>query len=443
MTIVLTYTEEDDTQQQVEFEEDVIEIDLASKRIASIDLTPLATCISLQKLVLDFNQLQSIELTPLATCTSLEFLNLDGNHLQSLDLTPLATCTSLYGLYLHGNQLQSLDLTPLATCTSLEFLNLAANQLQSLDLTSLTTCTNLKELTLHGNQIQSIDLTPLATCTSLRLLDLSENQLQSLDLIPLATCTSLQSLNLGENKLQSIDVTPLATLTTYSNLTHLLYDNPHLQLYSGVYSWLRREYDRYKRPISTYPWSFLRRAADQFGTDRRVQQDILCAMGCRNYGFIDCDLSDLFLSIPADSPIEMAREQVRKKLLEEITRIVDTRGATTGLNVEELSAYHWEIAKRIQRIIELREAEMQRVIVGVINTGMDLRELWLTAYGFEVLTALEMRLTTNLKGLEKVKTAFSELGFELKTGKTSRSGVKMSDELKQAIWWIAEKETMG
>jgi hydroxymethylpyrimidine/phosphomethylpyrimidine kinase len=69
---------------------------------------------------------------------------------------------------------------------------------------------------------------------------------------------------------------------------------------------------------------------------------------------------------------------------------------------------------------------------------VDLRELELTAYGYEILTALGMHLTTNLEGLERVKNAFAEQGFELKTGDTSVSGVKMGDELKQAIWWIID-----
>ena len=54
------------------------------------------------------------------------------------------------------------------------------------------------------------------------------------------------------------------------------------------------------------------------------------------------------------------------------------------------------------------------------------------------MTALEERLTTDLKGLKVIKKALAELGFKLKTGETSVSGVQMSDELKQAIWWIAE-----
>jgi len=206
----------------------------------------------------------------------------------------------------------------------------------------------------------------------------------------------------------------------------------------------------YKIPINTYPWSFLYRITELFGKDYRVQQDILYAMGFRNYGFIDCDLSDFFLSIPADTPIDLAREQVRDKLLEDVVQAIDQGRTTTGLNVEEMSAQHVEIAERSQRISDLRKAEMKRVSVEVSRPRGTKRtkevylwELWFTAHGYEVLTALEMGYSTGLKSkrFEEVKKAFKELGFKLKTGK--RSGVEMSEELKQAIWWIIEHKGLS
>jgi hypothetical protein len=82
--------------------------------------------------------------------------------------------------------------------------------------------------------------------------------------------------------------------------------------------------------------------------------------------------------------------------------------------------------------------EIQRTRIGVRANEVDLGALWLTAYDYDILTALDMRLKTDLDGLEQVKTAFSRLGFELKFEKLSQSGVYMSNKLKEAILWIAE-----
>jgi len=108
MTIVLTYTKDDGTQQQVEFEEDVVEIRLRTLGITDIDLTPLASCTSLEVLMLSQNQLQTINLTPLATCDSLMVLWVHLNQLQTIDLTPLSSLR-VYRLRLEGNQFQSED----------------------------------------------------------------------------------------------------------------------------------------------------------------------------------------------------------------------------------------------------------------------------------------------------------------------------------------------
>jgi len=69
-----------------------------------------------------------------------------------------------------------------------------------------------------------------------------------------------------------------------------------------------------------------------------------------------------------------------------------------------------------------------------------LRELWLTAYGYEILSAMRFGLTTDSKGFEQITTAFSEINLDLNYDKTARSGVQMSRELRESIWWIQENK---
>ena len=125
-------------------------------------------------------------------------------------------------------------------------------------------------------------------------------------------------------------------------------------------------------------------------------------------------------------------------LLIEITKAIDEGRTTTGLKLEEIITRHIEIAKRTKRITKLREREIQEVRVGVKADRVDLRELWCTAFGYEILSAFDMKLTTDKEGLARIKIVLGELGFRVKTGRTSVSGVKMSDKLKKAIWWIVE-----
>jgi hypothetical protein len=161
-------------------------------------------------------------------------------------------------------------------------------------------------------------------------------------------------------------------------------------------------------------------------------------MGLESYGFIASDIKEFVLSISADIRIEDAQKQMTKLVLDEIAAAVDGGGATTGLRLEKLTGLHGEIAVRAERVIELRAREMLDVRVGVAGDKIDLHELWLTAYGYEILSILDLRLTTDSKGLKKVKRAVEKIGFELMTDEESNSGVKMSDGLKKAIWWIIE-----
>lgn len=121
-----------------------------------------------------------------------------------------------------------------------------------------------------------------------------------------------------------------------------------------------------------------------------------------------------------------------------MAKAADKGKATTGLKLEGLLTEHGDIAIRAQQIIGLRDAEMKQVQIGIQGNKVDLREFWLTAYGYDILSALGMGLTTNLEGLERIRTAFAELGFEVNTGETSVSGVKMRRPLKKAIWWIVQ-----
>ncbi|MFW9863764.1 MAG: leucine-rich repeat domain-containing protein [Candidatus Thorarchaeota archaeon] len=379
MSFMLEVTFEDGYQDLIEFESVIAEIDLSSRNIVSIDLAPLSVCANLRK------------------------LNLSYNKLQTIDLSPLSSCISLQNLGLYNNQLQSIDLSPLKARTSLQVLNLGSNLLTA------------------------IDLSPLSQCTNLRILAVSENQLPNIDLSPLYTCSNLEQFSAGQNRFVHTDVTPL------SNNVGLPYKEEEESI-----SWLRREGSKYGRPQKVCSWSFLYRIVKQHDTDFRLQQDILYALGLDEYGFFDCDLRDLFLSIPPDTSIESVREEVVNELISQIGKIVESDKAAPGLALEKLIKKHPELAAIAPHILSHRNREMKRLAVTVKGSEVDLRELWLSAYGYEVLNALDMGLVTDLEGLQEITEALAELGFDLKTDRTSKSTINMEWQLKETIWWMAQ-----
>ncbi|MFW9844600.1 MAG: hypothetical protein ACFFEV_08485, partial [Candidatus Thorarchaeota archaeon] len=138
-----------------------------------------------------------------------------------------------------------------------------------------------------------------------------------------------------------------------------------------------------------------------------------------------------------------AREMIRKKFVDEIVTSVDNGGQTTGLNLDELIGAHSEIAARAQEIVELRNAEMQKLVVHKTSLGnVKIDQIHLTAYGYDVLSAIGFRRTISESRFGVVKKTFADLGFEIKTTseKSISSSVSISEELKESILWIAENK---
>ncbi|MGY5865361.1 MAG: hypothetical protein RTV41_12220 [Candidatus Thorarchaeota archaeon] len=286
------------------------------------------------------------------------------------------------------------------------------------------------EIDLSNQNITHIDLSPLS-CTNIQTIDLSKNKLQSIDLSPLHSCSNLQLLRLSKNSLDRIDVTPLLNI------------NPSLYCDVGLSSWLRASSEvKYIRPTNVTSWSFLNWVATQYGTSRRIQHDILHAIGLKDYGFMDLDLEDLFLSKQPEIPIQEVRKDLVSVLAEHIVTTLKRGGPTTCLNLENIIFKHRELSLLAQRLIDLRKMEIEEVNVLIVDDFVNMKELWLTAYGHEVLSTLKLAnpLFSKIELLDLVKKAFADLDIDLKTGVSQRSGVQMSTELKECIWWIAKYE---
>ena len=529
MTIVLTYTKVDGSQEQVEFEDDVTEINLREKGIKDINLDPLADCSTLKELVLSENQLKTIDLSPIGSCTTLEKLDLEKNRLKAVDLRFISTCANMRELVLGMNELHKIDLTPLKSYANIKILNLSVNPVSRINLLPLSSCENLmtlrcgslgltrinlsplskcsklsvlrlgknaideisltplgeckelKELSLRILGLQSIDLHPLSCCTSLERLDLSENQLETIDLAPLSSCTNLRSLNLLNNQLQSIDLTPLSACSELAGL--YLYFNKlkkvditPISLSKNIDVKSIRMLEAEKTVIETildedlkYP--LISRLVDtqciRLNVPIKYQsldgirfvlplvketswkriyllQEALLLIGLGWVGFLDTN-NNKTLEIILNYEGSNIKECILPMLVPIICKQIDDGGTTIGLDIEKAMLESPELAKRVSRILMLRKKELSNLRLGITRRSnidfVDLRPLWLTAYGNELLRSLKMPLEVapdlhyyQKVSMEKIEATFAELGFKLKIGKTSNSNVRMSDNLKLVIW---------
>lgn len=296
---------------------------------------------------------------------------------------------------LQHNRLQKIDLEPLSRCQNLQRLALSSNQLERIDLSPLAKCTKLENLDLGANRLSNITLDPLTHCLKLNRLSISNNELQRVDFQPLCKSrhSSLRSINLFDNPWQSLDLAVLAGCADELLVEPTTDESSWLRFYSSARGF-------YERPSQVYPWFVLHRVLRQHwrGWNRRLQHDMLTALGLGDYGFIDADLHKVLLSF---SP-EMSSDEVRSELVPLIVKAIAGGHSTTGLNLDVVAGRHGEIAIRAQEIVEAREQEQRSVHVGVKDGLVNLSELYVTAYGFDVLSSLKMRLTTDLNGFQHI-----------------------------------------
>jgi hypothetical protein len=196
----------------------------------------------------------------------------------------------------------------------------------------------------------------------------------------------------------------------------------------------------YDRPTGNIPLSVLSRASreEELGSSRRVQQDILQALGLGYLGFVDEDFQDVFESIPTEESIHTVRKQILQLVLEKQIKKFDECGTSTGIDLEK-AAKHKGIAERVDQILHEREKELQRLVIFSNGTEVDLQALWLTHYGFEILSASKVGLFTDVDGWNQLKATFEEVGYGLETTDKIQTSepVNFSKELKEVIWFIA------
>ena len=400
---------------------------LTSTQFRQIDLTPLSDCTLLEDIRLWLRDLREFDLRFAASLQEMRRLDLMTTTLEAIDLEPLRKCSVLESLSLKMNTFQSIDLTPLRSCMGLQEIDLMMNRLNDVDLSPLSGKANLRHVGLGGNGLGEVNLAPLGSCPRLQKIDLTSCDLRTLDLYPLFSCGKLSELYLKSNSLSILDITPLLSRPD------ILADDA-----CKMHSWIRMEKASYQRPVPTDSWRFLRSVAELGLESRRIQHDFVYAMGLAKLGFFARDLEELLLSIPSETTMEEAREQVVEVLLFDVIAAIDGGESATGFQVEEFYKTNGDIAARTQEIFELRKREIQNLVLELRNDKVDLKPLWLTAYGYEVLSALGEHLSTDLGGFERLKKSFEKIGFTLKTGDASTDAVKMPNETKQVIWWLAE-----
>jgi len=279
---------------------------------------------------------------------------------------------------------------------------------------------------LSNLDIRHFDTSQLMSNNRLRELRLNENSIGRLDITPLTSCKKLGTLILdGETDAETIlcydtmeDIAKEVindAVDTYDALTFL----PSLNSIRASYGHVRKyEPD----------WKMI-----------HLFQNSLRVIDCGWMGMLDLGLkeSQQILKKLLDSG---NTQEIQTTLISYLIGSIRNKQPTIDLDIESMKDFG-DLVMLVDDVVEQRIEEMKHQFVPVMKFGIDkegiallesvgesvdthyadLRMLWISAYGYEVLESLSMRTTCEMREFSKIQEAFSSIGFELKTNLDSNT----------------------
>lgn len=177
---------------------------LGGNFIANISAIDFSNYNNLQRLDLQYNQIQFIHPKAFEQLTHLEELYLGNNWLPTLTTNALLPLKKLKVLNVNSNQLHNLSRSSLANLVSLVKLRLDSNNVQILHGSPFLGLSNLLYLHLENNKINNISKNAFVGLVKLRLLSLSGNPLNSLRYPIFSPLRSLSTLTMAGNNLEQL-----------------------------------------------------------------------------------------------------------------------------------------------------------------------------------------------------------------------------------------------
>jgi len=308
---------------------------------------------------------------------------------------------------------QRVDLSDISQCNNLEKLNLSHNMLEELNLSPLSGCSSIEEIHLINNHLITLDLWPLLNNLKLDFIDVSENRIQRMDLTPV--------LQNAQTKLDSSVVVSVDNILRWVYTKEELSNRFQVVRTDGI-SWPVAPvimWNVYHEMTEQYDWaqlkeriiSILKKMAPLhwYGAQRGLFHglDISAIAG------FDGDPQLVLDDAVAKMSFEEARQTIFDTTVELVQNQLETGGPTLFIDVELMR--DTSASKLIPLIVDKRREEIENVVLKVKSSNVDLKPLWVTHWGFEILSAADMRFSTDLQGLRMLRKSFADLDLKLRT----------------------------
>lgn len=160
-----------------------------------------------------------------------------------------------------------------------------------------------------------------------------------------------------------------------------------------------------------------------------ILQNLLSTLGLDWVGILDTDPLDFLRRIWTVDSTPDNEERIRDIIFDALDSQIERGGNTIGLDVVRMMEYA-TLAKHMGRVRELREVEINRLQPIAIThiptddeydiTEVDLEPFWYTAYGYSILSELELKKSCDEEDFIDVQEEFEKLGITLETSSETK-----------------------
>lgn len=365
--------------------------------IKSIPLHANTTRVSL-----DYRPLDSIDLEPLRKCPMLRELSLKSCILNSIDLTPIENCTEMTRLDLRGNRLKAVNLSPLENLAKLEYLNIASNGLHKIDLTPLTGLLHLKGLILRGNGLSELDVTPLALSSQLRYLTFGSD-------VRIVADHLLQ--HYGPNLVRDNIEIFQESISTAANVVRYLAKSGDC-----------KELQKILLQMLKTPTRIMEK-----------QYHILQVLGLGEFAGLDSPMYKIIKAAPVTDGLEDFIGYIYREIVRLIQSQIDGGGFIAFFDIEKMKETY--AAHLIPKILKRRQEEFKELCLYHDKSGIiDLVPMWLTSFGYNMLSALDMQMKVKATDFDKIERALKKVNLKICVSmEAAKESVNISEGLKDFV----------
>ncbi len=309
---------------------------------------------------------------------------------------------------------QRIDLSEVCKCTKLEILNLGSNMLEEIDFTPISQIQSITAINLENNHLTSLDLWPLANCKFLTHLNLKNNRLSGLDLTPLFLRAYVE---LDSSVVISADFTLRFLLTSEKLRERFLLIRPDKAPWTATPVIIWNKYDLLAKKME---WAEIHKRIQMILTMvpesdwYPAQRGLMMALSLDELAGYDGNPKDLLDWTSDDMDYHTAQQKVFDRAIDLIEEQVERGGPTLFLDTEAMKTTR--ASKLIPKIVDAREQEMEKTVVLTKGSMALLNSLWLSHYGFKILSAIGVKSTKHYgTGLGRISESLEALGFKLAT----------------------------